>query len=260
MRNPHAGVPFTDDDATIARALEDVSIPALLCSLVHMTGDPSWIGERSLPAPASPSAFQCGLSDEEQAEVRRRALAVIAAYRDAGCQPCELSRELLREMMVFLACRPVEGRLVPMLFEDMQFDGVDRRAITWGAELPDDVKTASPVIVIGCGESGILAGIRLSQAGLPFTIIDKNDGPGGTWWENRYPGARVDVGSHQYCYAFEPGDHWSEYYCRQPELRDYFSRVVDKYGLGPHCRFGTAVTALAWDEGGARWRLFPVGQ
>ncbi len=89
----------------------------------------------------------------------------------------------------------------------------------------------SPVVVIGCGESGILAGIRLTQAGLPFTIIDKNDGPGGTWWENRYPGARVDIGSHQYCYSFEPADHWSEYYCQQPELRDYFAAVVDKYGL-----------------------------
>jgi 4-hydroxyacetophenone monooxygenase len=255
VRNPHAGVPFTDDDTTIARAIEDVSVPALLCSLVHMTGDPSWIRALSLPSPASPSAFQCGLTDEQQAEVRRRALPVIAAYRDAGCEPRPLSRELLREMMAFLGTRPVADRLVPMLFEDMQFDGVDSRAITWGAEIPDDVKAASPVIVIGCGESGILAGIRLSQAGLPFTIIDKNDGPGGTWWENRYPGARVDVGSHQYCYAFEPGDHWSEYYCRQPELRDYFSDVVDKYRLRPHCRFGTEVTALTWDEEKSHWRV-----
>src|SRR5207249_632254 len=82
-----------------------------------------------------------------------------------------------------------------------------------------DVKAAAPVVVVGCGESGILTGIRLSQAGLPFTIVEKNDGPGGTWWENRYPGARVDVGSHQYCYSFEPADHWSEYYCQHPELR-----------------------------------------
>ena len=96
--------------------------------------------------------------------------------------------------------------------------------------------------------AGILAGIRLTQAGLPFTIVEKNEGPGGTWWENRYPGARVDVGSHQYCYSFEPADHWSEYYCQQPELRDYFVAIVDKYGLRPHCRFGTAVTAVAWDE------------
>ena len=84
--------------------------------------------------------------------------------------------------------------------------------------------------MIGCGVSGILAGIRLSQAGLPFTIVEKDEGPGGTWWENRYPGARVDVGSHHYCYSFEPSDHWTEYFCQQPELRDYFERVLDKYG------------------------------
>ena len=158
-------------------------------------------------------------------------------------------------MMSWLAGRHLEGRIVSMLFEDMQFDGADSRAITWGDEFSDEVKAGSPVVVIGCGLSGILAGIRLSQAGLPFTIIEKNDGPGGTWWENSYPGARVDVGSHQYCYSFEPADHWSEYYCRQPELRDYFVMVLDKYGLRPHCRFGTAVKSVTWDETSARWRL-----
>ena len=135
-----------------------------------------------------------------------------------------------------------------MLFEDMQFDGADALAISWGDGGAGRVKAASPVVVIGCGESGILAGIRLAQAGLPFTIVDKNDGPGGTWWENSYPGARVDVGSHQYCYSFEPGDHWSEYYCQQPELQDYFSSIVTKYGLQPHCRFGTTVESVTWDE------------
>lgn len=255
MRNPHAGEPFTDDDATLAAVLEEVNVPALLCSLVHMTGDPSWIRERPLRVLASALDYQCGLTPEEQADVRRRALPVIAAYRDAGCEPRPLSRELLLEMMSFLACKPLEGRIVPMMFEDMQFEGADSRAITWGDEVPADVRAASPVVVVGCGESGILAGIRCSQAGLPFTIIDKNDGPGGTWWENRYPGARVDVGSHQYCYSFEPSDHWSEYYCQQPELRDYFVGVVEKYGLAPHCRFGTTVTALAWDEARARWRV-----
>jgi 4-hydroxyacetophenone monooxygenase len=254
MRNPHAGAPFVDDDAAIAAALEDVSVPALLCSLVHMTGDPSWIREGSLTQLPSSADYQCGLTAEEQADVRRRALPVVAAYRDGGCEPCPLGDDLLLEMMSFLAGKPLEGRIVPMMFEDMQFDGVDRRAITWGDEVPADVRASSPVVVVGCGESGILAGIRLSQAGLPFTIVDKNDGPGGTWWENRYPGARVDVGSHQYCYAFEPAD-WSEYYCQQPELRDYFIGVLDRHDLRPHCRFGTTVDAVTWDEASARWRV-----
>jgi 4-hydroxyacetophenone monooxygenase len=255
MRNPHAGEPFVDDDAAIAAALEDVAVPALLCSLVHMTGDPSWVRERPLRQLPSSSDYHCGLTADEQADVRRRALAVIAAYRDSGCEPYPLSDDVLLEMMSFVAGKPLEGPIVPMMFEDMQFAGADSRTVTWGDDVPADAKAASHTVVIGCGESGILAGIRLSQAGLPFTIIEKNDGPGGTWWENRYPGARVDVGSHQYCFSFEPADHWSEYYCRQPELRDYFVKVVDKYALRPHCRFDTTVTAVTWDESSARWRV-----
>jgi 4-hydroxyacetophenone monooxygenase len=255
MGNPHAGEPFTDDDATIAATLDDVSVPALLCSLVHMTGDAGWIRGGIQPRIAMSLDIQGGMPAEDLAEARRRALPVIAAYRDAGCRPQELSRELLREMMSFLGRQPVEGRLAGLFFDDLQFEGGDTGAITWGDEIPAEVKAAAPVVVVGCGLAGILAGIRLRQAGLPFTIVDKNAGPGGTWWENRYPGARVDIASHQYCYSFEPADHWSEFYCRQPELRDYFAAIVDKYGLRPYCQFSTTVTNLAWDEAAARWKV-----
>jgi 4-hydroxyacetophenone monooxygenase len=254
-RNPHAGEPFSDDDSAIADALEDVSVPALLCSLVHMTGDPSWIRDRFRPRSAISNELQGGMTDEDLAEARRLALPAIAAYRDGGCRPHDLAPELLGEIMAFLAGKPLVGSLERMMFEDMQFDGADGRAVHWGDEVPAGVRAASPVVVIGCGLSGILAGIRLTQAGLPFVIIEKNEGPGGTWWENRYPGARVDVGSHQYCYAFEPTDHWSEYYCQHPELRDYFTRVLDKYELRPHCRFGTVVTATTWDDDTACWKV-----
>ena len=252
-RNPHAGEPFTDSDSTIAAALEDCSIPALLCSLVHMTGDLAWIRGDIRPRLAMSLDIQSGIPDEERAEVRRRALPPIAMYRDSGCVPHELSREVLLEMMAFLGCRPVDGSLAGLFFDDLQFEGGDTGAITWGGEIADEVKADSPVLVIGCGMAGILAGIRLKQAGLPFTIVDKNPGPGGTWWENRYPGARVDVGSHQYCYSFEPADHWSEFYCQQPELRAYFTSTVDKFGLRPHCRFDTTVTKLRWDDERAGW-------
>ncbi len=254
-RNPHAGEPFADDDAAIAAALEDVSVPALLCSLVHMTGDPSWIRGDVRPRVAIASEFQSRIPDDELADVRHRALPAIASYRDGGCEPYTLAPELLHEMMEFVGCRPVGGLLEELFFEDMQFDGVDGAAISWGDEVPAEVRAATSVVVIGCGLSGILAGIRLTQAGLPFTIIEKNGGPGGTWWENRYPGARVDVGSHQYCFAFEPGDHWSEYYCQQPELREYFGSIVDKYDLEPNCRFGTTVTSVTWDDAAERWRV-----
>ena len=68
-RNPHAGEPFTDSDSTIAGALEDCSIPALLCSLVHMTGDPAWIRGDIRPRLAMSLDIQSGIPAEERAEV-----------------------------------------------------------------------------------------------------------------------------------------------------------------------------------------------
>ena len=252
-RNRFAGEPFIDDDEAIARVLKDVSIPALMCSLVHMSGDPSWIRGDIQPNVGMSLDIQGGMSEGDMAEVCRRAVPVIAAYRSGGCAPVQLSRDLLQEMMSFLGRRPVEGRLAGLLFDDLQFEGADSGRIAWGHEISAPQKAATPVVVMGCGMGGILAGIRLKQAGLPFVILDKNAGPGGTWWENRYPGARVDVGSHQYCFSFEPAELWSEYYCQQPELRAYFKAVVDKYDLRRHCHFNTTITDLVWDEDRALW-------
>lgn len=254
-RNPHAGAPFADDDAAIAAALQDVSVPALLCSLVHMTGDPSWVRGELRPLMAFINEHQGGMTDDMRAEAIRLALAAVIAYRDGGCVPVVPPLGVVAEMMGFLGCGPVDAEVVPMFAEDLHLDGRDNGAITWGDEISDDVKADAHVVVIGCGESGILAGIRLAQAGLPFTIVEKSHGPGGTWWDNRYPGARVDIGSHFYCYSFEPSDHWSEYFVRQPELRDYFARVLDTHDLRRHCRFGTEVVAATFDESTGRWQV-----
>ncbi len=85
--------------------------------------------------------------------------------------------------MEWLVCEPVPDEYVPMLLEEMELDGRDARAVPGHAARRD-----FPVIVIGCGESGLLAGIRLKEAGIPFTILEKNAGVGGTWWQNTYPG------------------------------------------------------------------------
>ena len=149
QRNPHVGAPFTDDDAAIAAAVDDVSVPVLLCSLVHMTGDPSWIRDVALPRMPGTMDLQSGLDADVLADLRRRAVPAIAAYRDGGCVPHELPRDVVVEMMAFLAGTPLEGVMVPMFVEDMQFDGADSGAISWGDEVSDEAKAASPVVVIG---------------------------------------------------------------------------------------------------------------
>jgi 4-hydroxyacetophenone monooxygenase len=252
--NPHAGLPITDSDEAIAAALEDVSIPTLLLSLVHMTGDPSFIRGALRPQGLFLNEVQGYMSEADKAEARRIALEVICAYRDSGCAlPPPPPPELIREMMSWLVCEDVPAEYVPMMLEEMELDGVDARRVTLDADQP--TLDAFPVVVIGCGQSGLLAGIRLSEAGIPFTIIEKNTGVGGTWWENSYPGCRVDVGNHFYCYSFEPSDHWTEFFARQPELQAYFESVMTRHEIEPHVRWGTEVVSAEWNEDTATWAV-----
>jgi 4-hydroxyacetophenone monooxygenase len=249
VRNPHAGQPFTTSDDEIAQALLDVSIPTLMLSLVHMSGDPGLIRGELKPAGLFLNEVQGYMSEEDKAAVRKIALEVIADYRDRGCpEPEPIGPELLREMMAWLVCEPVPPEYVPMLLEEMELDGRDSRAVRG---TPADF----PVVVIGCGESGLLAGIRLKEAGIPFTIVEKNAGVGGTWWQNTYPGARVDVGNHFYCYSFEPTDQWTHFFAEQPELQAYFQSVMDKHDIGRHVRWETEVTQATWDDDTATWTV-----
>ena len=250
MRNPHAGQPFTTSDEEIAEALLDVSIPTLMLSLVHMSGDAGLIRGELKPAGLFLNEVQGYMSEADKAAVRKIALEVIADYRDRGCQePEPIGQELLQEMMQWLVCEPVPAEYVPMLLEEMELDGTDSRAVLG---TPAD---NFPVVVIGCGESGLLAGIRLKEAGVPFTIVEKNEGVGGTWWQNSYPGARVDVGNHFYCYSFEPTDQWTHFFAEQPELQAYFQTVMDKYDIGRHVLWETEVTEASWDDDIATWSV-----
>ncbi|KHO28161.1 4-hydroxyacetophenone monooxygenase [Mycolicibacterium setense] len=247
-RSFHVGQPFTTSDADIAAALEQVSIPTLLLSLVHITGDPRFIREFK-QAGLFLNEVQGFMSEEDKARVREVALPVIADYRDRGCPaPAPLPAELLREMLDWAACEPVDDDNVPLMLEELDLEGVDPRRPTT-LEDTDGFR----VVVIGCGESGVLAGVRLKQADIDFTIVEKNAGPGGTWWENSYPGARVDVANHFYCYSFEPSNHWDHFFAEQPELRQYFRDVVDRHHLEPHIRWNTEVLSAAWD--GDMWNV-----
>jgi len=252
MRSRYAGRPFTTSTPEIAAALEDVSIPTLLLSLVHITGDPRFIRDFK-PMGIFLNEIQGFMSEEDKARARATALPVLADYRDRGCpEPEPLSLELIREMMDWAACEHVTDDYLPLLLEEMDIDGVDPRR---PAALPIESTAEMPVLVVGCGESGILAGIRLKQANIPFTIVEKNAGPGGTWWENSYPGARVDVANHFYCYSFEPNNDWTHFFAEQHELQAYFTDVMTKHGLNQHVRWNTEVVAAEWSDHDGMWNV-----
>ena len=104
------------------------------------------------------------------------------------------------------------------------------------------------VIVVGAGFGGIAAAVKMKRAGIhTFTIYESSLGVGGTWWDNTYPGAEVDVGSHLYSFSFKSHD-WTRTHAGQAELQKYMEETVDEFGLRPHLRLGVGVVSCTWDD------------
>jgi cation diffusion facilitator CzcD-associated flavoprotein CzcO len=111
----------------------------------------------------------------------------------------------------------------------------------------DDLEVA----VIGAGMSGILMAIRLKEAGIErFAVFEKAASVGGTWRENTYPGLTCDVPSFFYSYSFETNPDWSHRFAPGPEIRAYFERVAEKYGVLRFVRFETEVCDARYQDGG----------
>lgn len=105
-----------------------------------------------------------------------------------------------------------------------------------------------PVAIIGSGFSGLAAAIALKRRGITdFTIFEQEQSLGGTWWNNRYPGAEVDLESHIYSFSFEPYD-WTRNYASQQELLDYLNHVAAKWDIVRHIRFNEKVDTVAWSD------------
>ena len=115
------------------------------------------------------------------------------------------------------------------------------------------------VIVVGAGFAGLYALHRLRSEGFSVRVLETGAGVGGTWYWNRYPGARCDIESLQYSYSFseeiQQEWEWSELYAGQPEIQRYMNFVADKLDLWPDIQLNTRVTAADYDEAACRWRL-----
>ncbi|HEX7037332.1 MAG TPA: NAD(P)/FAD-dependent oxidoreductase [Pseudomonadales bacterium] len=246
--------PITEDDAFIARALQQAHIPSLMCALVHLTGDPSLVRGDVRPQIGFFGDEQGNIPPEEQQKVRDFALEVLKKLRDGAPLPPPPSRDVVAEMVNFIVGRELAPDYGEFLHAELMLDGSDPYQPKGLDEIPARVRAGFKVIVIGAGMSGLLAGIRLQEAGIPFEIIERHQDVGGTWYQNTYPGCRVDSPNHIYSYSFRPTD-WPQYYSPQKVLREYFDQVAVEYGLKRHTRFGTEVTHCRFDDATATWEV-----
>ena len=114
-------------------------------------------------------------------------------------------------------------------------------------------------VIVGAGFAGLYMLHRLRGLGLSARVYEAGDGVGGTWYWNRYPGARCDVESMDYSYSFsdelQQEWRWTERYASQPEILEYINHVADRFDLRRDIQLSTRVTAAVFDEATSRWTI-----
>ncbi|MER5675265.1 flavin-containing monooxygenase [Pseudonocardia alni] len=239
-------------DPELLRALEHANLPSLVPVLHQLTGDPRWLRDPYRPTRSRgmDDNDPGGFAPEVAAEIRGAVAEAVAAH-DAGRPPAvpAPTGEVLRELLELANGEPVPPEYAEMLAEDMGFAPAPVRVA------PD---TDIDAVVIGAGVSGMLAAIKLAEAGIAHVVLEKNDDVGGGWYENTYPGAGVDTPSHLYSYSFHPRD-WSTHFGKRDEVQAYLRDVADTHGLRERIRFGTEVVGADWDDERGTWTTRTAG-
>ena len=248
--------PFEASDQDIAAAVQDADLPALLAALAMLTGDEALLADELKPPSPSMTARiapQGGMTPQMQAKARELATQALIRWRDAGCpdQP-RLSQEWLDRIVRFLI-RPGHEDHMDLLRHELNLPR-DVGAPDWSvADFP--AAAGARVAVIGCGFGGLAAAYRLKQAGLGFTVFEKNSEVGGVWWENTYPGCRLDTPNFAYSLSFAQKQDWRQYFSQQPDILGYLRQVADFSGVRPHIRFDAEVQTLTFQEASSTWRV-----
>jgi 4-hydroxyacetophenone monooxygenase len=247
-------LPASDDE--LRAHLAHANLPALLPAIAQLTGDLSLLSRFAPPATPMLGAVDGKFSQADQAAIRALAFDALRGWRDgAAALPPIPSTETLQALMNWCAGEALPTHYVPLAIEEAALAERDPRRFEWARKPKPEVLAGFHVAVIGAGFGGVLAGIRLGQAGIPHTIFEKNDSVGGTWFENTYPDLRVDVPNHFYSYSFRPNPDWPDYFSRGPEIEAYLETCARETGVRERVRFGTEVTRVEWDEATARWRV-----
>ncbi len=127
------------------------------------------------------------------------------------------------------------------------------------ARAPIATEDQLDAIVVGAGFAGLYMLHKLRSMGRSARILEAGSGVGGTWYWNRYPGARCDIPSLQYSYQFsdelQQEWEWTERYSTQPEILKYANHVVDRFGLRPHIQFDTRVASAHFDDEEGCWQV-----
>jgi len=242
---------LSDDD--LRRILDEIHVVPMAMSLVQMTGDEHILSEIE-PYIKGPGDHLESIPAHTKAQLRDRLIVALRAFhRRAEPRAAEPTPDRMLRMLRVAAGAEVAPEYLPMIRDQIGI-GVQRNAAK-GIAGRDAIKNFR-VVIVGAGVSGICAAIKLKEAGITCTILEKNDDVGGTWLENRYPGCAVDTPNHfWYQFSFRPNHDWPAYYAPRDANLAYLRRCVEEYGIGPHISFNSEVTAARYDAETQSWTI-----
>jgi|TARA_B110000967_G_scaffold98854_1_gene101565 4-hydroxyacetophenone monooxygenase len=239
----------------LVNALNSSSFPVLAASLVHITGDINILDKLPQPQTAMLGEVQGYFTDDQKEQVLQIALPIVEAYLlSERTNNFYIPKEQdLKRMMSYVVGSAVSDQYIPMMLEDINLVSKPLNPQSKGANSQNADNFS--ILIVGAGMSGILMGIKLLELGISVKIYEKNSDVGGTWFENSYPGCRVDIANHFYSYSFEENNQWSQYFSEQPELQDYFHKCFFKYNLNEITHFNQEVSALTFSDATNMWSV-----
>jgi len=241
------------DARDLRRAIDRADPMVLRGVLFQLTGDRGLTRGRieKRPVGAMEAAFLADPDDERR--VRDLAVDLLLDLRDRGGTVQIGPEDRLLESMALTAGDPIDPSELEVWTEELALDPWCR-SLAWRRPPAAETLSDVSVLVIGAGIGGINAAVQLKRAGFSFQVVEKNAGIGGTWWENRYPGARVDTSNRSYSYVYAVDYPLSSPYGTQAENERYLNWVVDEFGVRDDIELETEVLDLDWVEDQARWK------
>ena len=182
--------------------------------------------------------------------IQSKAAAFLKSYRDQGAGDIPYGPpERLHRSLSLAAGTDIPASEFELWLEQLALDPW-ARGLVWQEPPPAQDLRKFNVAVIGAGMGGLNAAVQLKHAGIPYFVIEKNDEVGGTWYENRYPGARVDSPSRTYTHIYGVDFEYPNAFCPQRENLKYFKWVADHFDIRKDITFKTEVKSVIWDEDG----------
>ena len=239
----------------LVNALNSSSFPVLAASLVHMTRDINILDRLPQPQTAMLGEVQGYFTNDQKQQVLDIALPIVETYlsNESANNFYIPNEEDLKRMMSYVVGSEVSDQYIPMMLEDINLLSKPLRPKPKSSNSHNANNFS--ILIVGAGMSGILMGIKLLDLGIPVQIYEKNNDVGGTWFENTYPGCRVDIANHFYSYSFEENNQWTQYFSEQPELQDYFRQCFLKYNLNDITHFNQEVTSMTFSDDVNMWSV-----